>query len=212
MQETNGNGDGVWKSFALLPIGCWDGSMRPEGSSLLWCRGQVRWAGYVTFSASLECVLSSEQCCSCVVLMCGTSECGPGFHCEAGEGVLPRRSCWLLCSAGSRKVAGQSSCSRCCLSRQRWKAVVVYPIQGFEDTVGVKCRITEEMPSNTKHCQCHFFLFFPPLPPSFPEVPRVLVCARRPQLLVGWGEIEGLGHLVSHCSDAEFSFSLCCPY
>lgn len=30
MQETNGNSDGgVWKSFPLLPVGCWEGSVTP---------------------------------------------------------------------------------------------------------------------------------------------------------------------------------------
>lgn len=61
----------------------------------------------------------------------------------------------------------------------------------------MKCRITKEVPGNTNTVNaissCVFF--------SFPEVPRVLVCApesqRGSQLLVGWGEVEGLGRLVS---------------
>lgn len=64
MQKTNRNGDGgVWKSFPLLllPIGHWEGNLRPGAG--VHCGVGVRIdEKIVTFSASLDCMLSPEQC------------------------------------------------------------------------------------------------------------------------------------------------------
>lgn len=154
------------------------GRVRP-GGSVLQCRGQNRWADAITFSASLDCMLSPERCCL-VTTTTATSECGPGFTARQGRVgsqaglVLCCAVWWAWRSQGRAHVLGAVWWTGVGGKQSRYA-----PYQGCKGIVRMNYRITPNTVNAISSC-VFFFLF--QMSPEFWFVPQQIPTVGR----VGW--------------------------
>lgn len=135
------------------------GCVRPGGSD--------RWADAITFSASLDCMLSPERF-YLDTTTTATSECGPGF--TARQGRVGSQAGLVLCCAVWWAWRSQGRAH--VLGAVWWtgaggKQSQYAPYQGCKGIVRMNYRITPNTVNAISSC-----VFF-----SFSDVPRILVCA-----------------------------------